>query len=562
MASGCNRVFLGILFPCFMVYYTHGLTIDDGVIRQFPEDLRHENIHLSRSVVDGTSGSPWPLPQQMTSNGSQLYLSSFTFEFSYSMYSCDILQNAFQRYQKLIFDGRAEYAKLRFQSTKIKESGTLQLGGLVVKLDQPCEDLPGLESNESYSLDVNNNGAVLSTSSIWGALRGLETFSQLVYENEDGQQVINMTSITDWPRFQYRGILIDTGRHFITVPLLLQNLDAMAYNKFNVFHWHIVDDQSFPYQSRVFPDMHTKGAFKPAYRHSYTQEDIALIIEYGRQRGIRVVAEFDSPGHSQSWGLSQKDLLTPCYSGGKPDGTFGPMNPMLNSTYDFLKKFFAEIVSVFPDHYIHLGGDEVSFNCWKSNPDITTFMQQMGFGDDYSKLESYYIERLLEIMQTLKAGYIVWQDVFDNKVQVEPDTLIHVWKGGYQDELGSVTKAGHQTILSSPWYLNYVKDPYDRDWKNYYKADPQNFSGTQQQKDLVLGGEACMWGEYADGTNVIQRLWPLAGTVGERLWSAADVTDVKTAGPRLVEQRCRMVRRGIQAEPVVGPGYCLYEYSP
>ncbi|XP_070541931.1 beta-hexosaminidase subunit beta-like [Ptychodera flava] len=555
-----NSVVIAILL-CSVVFDCV-VAVGDDVTRQVSEDFPGENGRFTRPTVVRTSGSPWPLPQQMASNGSQLVVRSLTFEFSYSMYSCDILQNAFQRYHKLIFDGKAD-TKLRFSSARRKESGTSkELGGLLVKLDQPCEDLPGLESNESYSLDVNNSGAVLSTSSIWGALRGLETFSQLVYETEDGQKVINMTSITDWPRFQYRGILLDTSRHFITVPVILQNLDAMAYNKFNVFHWHIVDDQSFPYQSRAFPDMHTKGAFKPAYRHSYTQGEIALIIEYGRQRGIRVVAEFDTPGHSQSWGLSQEDLLTPCYSGGKPDGTFGPINPMLNSTYDFLKKFFAEIVSVFPDHYVHLGGDEVSFNCWKSNPDITVFMQQMGFGDDYSKLESYYIGKLLEIMQTLKAGYIVWQEVFDNKVQVEPDTLIHVWKGGYQDELGSVTKAGHQTILSSPWYLNYVKDPYNQDWQNYYKVDPQNFSGTQQQKDLVLGGEACMWAEYVDGTNVIERLWPLSGTVGERLWSAADVTDVKTAGPRLAEQRCRMVRRGIQAEPVTGPGYCLYEYSP
>ncbi|XP_077988960.1 beta-hexosaminidase subunit alpha-like isoform X1 [Glandiceps talaboti] len=552
-----------ILFICF-IDLNAGWSIRDADIDQQSE--KYESLganSFKKPVISSSTGKPWPLPQQMQTQTKILNVSPGSFQFHYDMYACPILVSAFERYYNFLFQGNLD-TKLRFYKTK--ESNFVgqqqELIALTVSLTEKCDELPSLEANETYVLTIDGSGAKLKTSSVWGALRGLETFSQLVYESSEGQLVVNETQITDWPRFNYRGILVDTGRHFVAKSVLLKNLDAMAYNKFNVFHWHIVDDQSFPYQSETFPDMHEKGAFKPAYRHSYTQEDIKSIIDYATQRGIRVVAEFDTPGHSQSWGLSQTNLLTPCYSGGKPDGTFGPINPILNSTYDFLTKFFTEIVEVFPDHYVHLGGDEVSFKCWQSNPDVTAFMVKMGFGTDYTKLESYYIQRLLGIMQDLKAGYIVWQEVFDNGVKVSPDTIFHAWKGNYKTELAKITKANYHAILSDGWYLNHVFDPYKDYWKTYYAQDPQDFEGTQQQKDLVIGGEACMWGEYVDGTNLIQRLWPTASVVGERLWSAASVTDPNAASHRLAEQRCRMVRRGLQAEPVTGPGYCPYEYSP
>ncbi|XP_054387262.2 beta-hexosaminidase subunit alpha isoform X5 [Pongo abelii] len=317
----------------------------------------------------------------------------------------------------------------------------------------------------------------------------------------------------------------------------------MAYNKLNVFHWHLVDDPSFPYESFTFPELMRKGSYNPV-THIYTAQDVKEVIEYARLRGIRVLAEFDTPGHTLSWGPGIPGLLTPCYSGSEPSGTFGPVNPSLNNTYEFMSTFFLEVSSVFPDFYLHLGGDEVDFTCWKSNPDIQDFMRKKGFGEDFKQLESFYIQTLLDIVSSYGKGYVVWQEVFDNKVKIRPDTIIQVWREdipvNYMKELELVTKAGFRALLSAPWYLNRIS--YGPDWKDFYVVEPLAFEGTPEQKALVIGGEACMWGEYVDNTNLVPRLWPRAGAVAERLWSNKLTSDLTFAYERLSHFRCELLR--------------------
>ncbi|KAM9735720.1 beta-hexosaminidase subunit beta isoform 2-T2 [Menidia menidia] len=504
-------------------------------------------------------GSLWPLPQKVQISEVSYVLSGSTFKISDAPESsagssCSLLQNAYRRCYEYMFGVKKQ------RGTKSRRTGLAELTELQVWVTSPdseCDAHPSASSDESYELIVNQPLAVLKAPKVWGALHGLQTFSQLLYEDEYGAKSMNSTKISDFPRFAHRGVLLDTSRHFLPVKVILANLETMAMNKLNVFHWHIVDDPSFPYLSRTFPQLSQQGAYHP-YTHVYTPADVKMVIEFARLRGIRVIPEFDTPGHTQSWGKGQADLLTPCYSGAQPSGTFGPVNPMLNTTYDFMTQFFKEISGVFPDGYVHLGGDEVDFTCWKSNPDIQKFMDQQGFGKDFSKLESFYIQKLLDIVTTTKKGYIIWQEVFDNGVKLKPDTVVHVWIGsGINNEMSKVTAAGYTTILSAPWYLDYIS--YGQDWQKYYKVEPLNFDGTEEQKKLVIGGEACLWGEYVDATNLTPRLWPRASAVAERLWSAKDVTDIDDAFSRLSVHRCRMVERGIPAEPLFS-GFCPREY--
>ncbi|KAJ3605278.1 hypothetical protein NHX12_027328 [Muraenolepis orangiensis] len=521
------------------------------------------------AAEDSPYGSLWPLPREVRFSPRSLRLSGSSFQVvdadeSSAGASCSILQNAYRRYYEYILpqfaDERSRRRGHHHQHGSAAPSELSELRVWISSPDSDCNAYPVATSDESYELSVDQPYAVLKAPKVWGALRGLETFSQLVYEDVYGAKNINVTMITDFPRFPHRGVLLDTSRHFLPIKVILANLEAMAMNKFNVFHWHIVDDPSFPYLSRTFPQLSQMGAYHP-YTHVYTPADVKMIIEFARLRGIRVIPEFDTPGHTQAWGKGQKDLLTPCYSGPSPSGTFGPVNPILNTTYDFMELFFQEISTVFPDAYIHLGGDEVDFSCWKSNPDITKFMNQHGFGQDYTKLESLYIQKLLDIVTSTQKGYMIWQEVFDNGVKLKADTLIHVWKGTqeqYRDEMARVTSSGYQTLLSTPWYLNRIS--YGQDWTNLYKADPQDFTGTDAQKKLVIGGEACMWGEYVDATNLMPRMWPRASAVGERLWSDRNVTNVMDAYSRLSKHRCRMVERGIQAQPLFSSS-CRREYK-
>jgi len=284
-----------------------------------------------------------------------------------------------------------------------------------------------------------------------------------------------------------------------------------------------------------------------------------------------VVPEFDTPGHVASWGVGYPSLVTPCYKNGKPDGTTGPINPTLTSTYTMISQLWGEIVSTFQDDYVHLGGDEVSYNCWESNPDIQKFMQQKGW-TDYATLEQYYEQNLLDIIAKTGKNYVVWQEVFDNGLKINKETIVDVWKGGnWTAEVAKVTAAGFQTIVSAPWYLNYISDPYSPDpacnapfaeygdWCGYYIVDPQNFPGSPAQKALMIGGEGCMWGEYTGEYNVETNTWPRAAAVAERLWSNSNVKDVNEMSYRLRYFTCELTRRGIRAQPVNGPGYCDYQ---
>ncbi|ESO92513.1 hypothetical protein LOTGIDRAFT_120422 [Lottia gigantea] len=505
-------------------------------------------------LTSPTTGAPWPMPQSYNVKPDVNVINVGNFKFVHGKYQCMILDEAFIRYYKLIFNHNENFRRSSSYKILKFESGITQLEVLV---NTPCKDNEyfKLDTDESYNIKISKDSAVLNSKTVWGALRGLETFSQIIYHDKLGQYVVNTTTISDHPRFPHRGLLLDTSRHFVSKNILLQNLDAMAQNKFNVFHWHIVDDPSFPYESIMFPELSQKGAYDPE-THVYTQSDIQEIIEYARLRGIRVVPEFDTPGHTQSWGKAQTDLLTKCYTKGQPNGQFGPIDPVNNATYTFLQKFFSEIANVFPDQYIHLGGDEVSFNCWASNPAVKEFIKKMGFFF-YGQVEEYYMQKLLDIVGRLGKGYQIWQEVIDNGAKVRPDTVVEVWKSGWEKEMDKVTKMGYKTLLASCWYLDMIKLG---DWQSFYVCDPFNFPGNASQKKLIQGGEACLWGEFVDDTNLMSRLWPRASAVGERLWSNQTVSIPFVAQPRLEEHRCRMVGRGFPAEPATGPGFCKEEY--
>ncbi|KAL5112576.1 Beta-hexosaminidase subunit beta [Taenia crassiceps] len=363
--------------------------------------------------------------------------------------------------------------------------------------------------------------------------------------------------IVDRPRWPFRSFLIDTSRHFIPLQYILQFLKAMATVKMNVLHWHMVDDQSFPYESYTFPKLSEKGAYSRTHA-TYTQQDVRIVIEYARSLGIRVMPEIDTPGHTRSWGYGYPTLLTPCFSRRGPTDDYGPLNPIKNATYDFVGQLIGEIAKTFPDSALHLGGDEVDFACWKSNPEIRDFMVKMGFNSSYTKLENYYFVKLLNKVKevTNKTMKIyVWQEIFDDGVEVNDSTTVHVWKNeAWRTEMDAVTRAGKEVVFSACWYLSSIT--YGEDWIKHYQCDPASFTNNTKQLALVKGGGAAMWGEYVDHTNLISRSWPRGAAVAERLWSPAQAHDIHDMRIRLISYRCFLLAMGLNSEPITGPDYC------
>src|SRR5271168_3783466 len=231
-----------------------------------------------------------------------------------------------------------------------------------------------LGADESYELIVNESNAKLTAATWLGVLRGLQTFLQLVQITPTGFAVPTVT-IKDQPRFPWRGTMIDVSRHFIPIDVLKRNLDGMAAVKMNVLHWHLSDDQGFRAESKVFPKltgMGSDGMF-------YTQDEIRDLIAYAHDRGIRVIPEFDIPGHSRSWFLGYPELSSgsgPYTLEGGDRGTYiDPiMDPTRETTYRFLEKFIAEMAKLFPDAYFHIGGDKVDGKQWDANPKIQAFI--------------------------------------------------------------------------------------------------------------------------------------------------------------------------------------------
>ncbi|XP_037076746.1 beta-hexosaminidase subunit beta-like [Pollicipes pollicipes] len=515
-----------------------------------------------------TAGDPWPRPSRLEWSPTFFRVDVNHVHINITGESCPDLEEATARYEKIIDEFIIIWrAVLKSYKQPAGNGGRLSDGPPVLdtiemELRSGCNSsqYPEFGMDESYELKVNTpdapERAVIIADTIWGAYRGLETMSQLFYlDSEVFAVFVRNAYIQDYPRYKHRGLLLDTGRHFLSVDIIKQNLDLMAFHKYNVFHWHVVDDPSFPFYSTKIPFISLFGAYRAD--KFYNPDDVADIIEYARKRGIRVIPEFDTPGHVRSWGAGIPGLLTECYTNGTRNGKYGSINPTDDVVYALLAELFDEITKRFPDKYLHLGGDEVNFGyeCWMSNPEVRKWMQKLNLTTP-QEIEDVYIRRLLELVEGLpsRPEYIVWQDVVDHNVTLQPNTIVEVWKEPWLEELDTVTLSGHRAILSTCWYLNRIS--YGIDWPKYYSCEPESFNGTDAQNQLVIGGEACMWGEYVDNSNVISRTWPRAAAPAERLWSPKNVTSVSEAKARLEEQRCRLVYRGFGVEPSNGPGFC------
>lgn len=394
---------------------------------------------------------------------------------------------------------------------------------LVIHCQGPGKNIPAVGENESYRIDITSRQALLSAPTVVGAIRGLETLLQLVDADRNGYYLPGV-QIQDQPRFPWRGLMIDVARHFQTIEVLKRNLDGMAAVKLNVFHWHLTEDQGFRVESKKFPKLHQLGSDG----NYYTQDQVREIIAYARERGIRVVPEFDIPGHSTSWLVGHPELGSAPgpYTIERRPGIFEPaLDPTREEVYKFLDAFLGEMAALFPDEYLHIGGDENEGKQWDRNSAIQAYMKEKGIKDNHA-LQAYFNQRLLKILQKHGKKMIGWDEIL--QPGLPKDVVIHSWRG--TAALAEAARKGYDGILSNGYYIDLIFPA-----SQHYIADPvpADSTLTPEEAKHVLGGEATMWAEWVIPDTIDSRIWPRTAAIAERLWSPRNVTDINDMYRRL-----------------------------
>ena len=439
-------------------------------------------------------------------------------------------------------------------ATKINEFPEAQLqincgNGGVIKIYE----------DESYQLDIQNNKITINATSDLGAMHGLETLLQLL-QNDATTFYFPNTKISDYPRFTWRGVMIDVARHFQPVDVIKRNLDAMAAVKMNVFHWHLVDDQGWRIQMKTLPrltEVASDGQF-------YTQEEIKDIVKYAGDRGILVVPEIDVPGHASAILTAFPEIgskvieVTASNAEGKiqttafvnytlerNSGIFTPtLDPSNPKTYELLNTIFDEVCPLFPGKYFHIGGDENEGKDWDANPKIQEYMRKHKLENNH-ELQTYFTMQLIPMLQNHGKELMGWEEIMTKNMS--KDAIIHSWKGANEGVAGgqsliNAIKNGYKVVLSNGYYVDLMLP-----MESHYQNDPmpKSVKLTTEEKARILGGEATMWTELVTPYTIDSRIWPRTAAIAERLWSDEKMTDMNSLRRRLKVVSYRLEELGI-----------------
>ena len=417
----------------------------------------------------------------------------------------------------------------------------------------------GLYEDESYHLDIKQNQITINATSDLGALHGLETLLQML-QNNNTSFYFPISQISDFPRFTWRGLMIDVARHFQPIDVVKRNIDGLAAMKMNVFHWHLVDDQGW----RIEMKKHKKLIDVASDGMYYTQEEIKNIVKYADERGILVVPEIDVPGHGSAiltaypeigskvitltGGTSEKNIqgtAIATYGIERNAGIFSPtLDPSNPKTYQLLSEIFDEVCPLFPGAYFHIGGDENEGKDWDANPKIQEFMKKNKLANNH-ELQTYFTMQLVPMLKKHGKQLMGWEEIMTKNMS--KDAIIHSWRGPNEgmvagQSLVDAVKKGYKTVLSNGYYIDlmypvashYLNDPM-----------PKGANLTAEEKARILGGEATMWTELATSTTIDSRLWPRTAAIAERLWSAEDITDLASMRKRLDVVSFRLEELGL-----------------
>ncbi|PFH54030.1 glycoside hydrolase family 20 protein [Amanita thiersii Skay4041] len=530
----------------------------------------------------------WPQPQQLTTGKTPLRLANdFKIMFSDNLKDPpqDLKEAAGRAKEHLHKDRLQALVPDRGASSAGAISGAKHLSSLSLALGYQTklksiaeEAVAPLESRvEGYTLTVPGEGgqATLQANSSLGFLRGLTTFEQLWYELQNTTYTLQAPiNIVDKPAYPYRGFMLDTARNYFPVSDIKRVLDAMSLVKLNTFHWHVVDSQSFPLIVPGFEEISQKGAYSSA--QIYSPDDVKHIVNYAAQRGIDVIPEIDTPGHTSIISKSHPEHIacpeaTP-WAQFANEPPAGQLRLASSNTTKFTASLLTSAAKMFQSTYFSTGGDEINKKCYDEDGPTRTELSQQG--KTFEQALDTFVQENHKALKGVGKTPVVWEEmVLDHPVTLSNDTLVMVWVSS--DHVGSVAKKNHKIVHAASdyfyldcgaggWVGNNVNgnswcDPF-KTWQKSYSFNP-TAGLTPEQSKLVMGGQHLLWTEQSGPSNLDSITWPRAASSAELFWTGPG-GDVSKALPRLHDLQFRLVQRGVNAIPLqpmwcaLRPGVC------
>ena len=482
-----------------------------------------ENIHSEITPIVITDTKLWPIPASVNSSTDRCNLPvNFTFaimnDTSVTDAELDLLSFSVDRF-------RVEVSHLLSFAASTVSGGDCPIHecGVIVNSTAPVTWFDDVET-EAYVLIFNATLCLIRCNTRYGCMHGMKTFMQFV-EPLDNNSIPKEIEVQDMPQFAHRGLLIDTGRRFLQPETIKRHIDMLSATKMNILHWHMTDDFAFPVSLPGFPELAAKGAFSS--KTIYSSATVRDLVKYANERGVKILPELDMPGHTTSWFYSHPELM---------GDALNATDPTRPETFDFLKAVINDTVNLFQTKFIHLGGDELD-KAWDTAP-IIEWMKANNM-KTHADLVQYWMSKIDKIAQDLGITVILWEDFIPSLKESfrndYPNIRWQMWMKSTSDSAVFASSTPH-TIFSTNFYLDHL----DKKWPNLYTFGQEI---SNQALDVLGGGEACMWGEWVDDTNILPRTWPRAAAVAETLWSHPANT---AGGPsvallRLAKWRCRMI---------------------
>jgi len=470
-----------------------------------------------------------------------------------------ILQNGSVMAYDSFFESQAIYLQEQIrQQCGIEVTLATTPANTVSSLIMLSVDSTAITSDEMYTLQINKEQVIIKAKSVRGIINGMQTLLQLIPLKPAASVQLPACLVTDYPRFEYRGMHLDVVRHFFPLAYIKKYIDYLTFHKFNTFHWHLTDDQGWRIEILSYPKLNSIGSWRdstlighffdtPAkyeqvrYGGYYTRAEIKEVIAYASVRGINIIPEVDIPGHSRATITAYPELSTDTTASWGVAATWGMYNRQNNvlapnpATFTFLRTIFHEIADLFPSSYIHLGGDECSKMWWKKSESTQAFMKQNGLKDEIA-LQTYFIEQVSSYLKEKNKKVIGWHEIMEGKL--DTSTIVMNWSNDAK-AIEAAAK-GFSVIMTPgiPYYFDHYqsKDPKDSlaikgytPLESVYKYDPVPASiKNKNMASKILGGQANVWTEYMGyGTKVDYMIFPRMTAVSESLWTPASQKNYK-----------------------------------